>query len=208
MKQKKEVKSIVFDLGGVVVPDRSKLIESRIADKLSISKSLIHRLKISFDGQLSKGKKSLTDFFSELILKINSQISKEDLLAFYLNIYEKTSSKQNKKIVDLIKRLKKHHNVSCITNTEIEIARFNEKAGLFNNFHNSFISCKLGMKKPDKAIFEYTLKILGLEPQEIIFIDDKEEFLHTPKKLGLNTILFKNNNQLIKDLKKLGVKIL
>jgi hypothetical protein len=47
-------------------------------------------------------------------------------------------------------------------------------------------------------------ELLG-KTKEASFIDDYQICLDGAKKLGMKTILFKNNKQLIKDLKKLGV---
>jgi FMN phosphatase YigB (HAD superfamily) len=42
-------------------------------------------------------------------------------------------------------------------------------------------------------------------PENIIYIDDKEEYVTPAKKLGMNGIVYKNPEQLGLDLKTLGV---
>ena len=46
---------------------------------------------------------------------------------------------------------------------------------------------------------------LGIGPAEAIFVDDSEEYVDGAKKAGLNTILFKNPQQLTNELLTLGV---
>ena len=48
---------------------------------------------------------------------------------------------------------------------------------------------------------------IGKKGEECIFIDDKEKNLITPAKIGIHTLLFKGPEQLLIDLRKLGVKI-
>ena len=61
------------------------------------------------------------------------------------------------------------------------------------------------VRKPDKEIFNLTLKKLKLNPQQVLFIDDKIENIQGAKKLGIPSILFKNNKDLIEQLTKRGV---
>ena len=46
-----------------------------------------------------------------------------------------------------------------------------------------------------------------LKPEECIFIDDLKETLKPARKLGMKTILFRNNKQLVRDLRKFNIKI-
>ena len=46
-----------------------------------------------------------------------------------------------------------------------------------------------GIKKPDKAIFDLTLKRLGVCAEETVFLDDIGGNLKTARKMGMHTIL-------------------
>src|SRR3989344_3998328 len=48
---------------------------------------------------------------------------------------------------------------------------------------------------------------IGKKGEECIFIDDKEKNLIAPAKIGIHTLLFKGPEQLLIDIRKLGVKI-
>ena len=63
------------------------------------------------------------------------------------------------------------------------------------------------MTKTNKKIFELILEKLKLNSREVIFIDDRIKHLEIPKKLGAKTIHFKNNQQLVKGLKRIGIRI-
>jgi putative hydrolase of the HAD superfamily len=71
----------------------------------------------------------------------------------------------------------------------------------------TYASCKIGLKKPDKRCFLLVLNNHKLLPNQTIFIDDRHENIKSAQSLGMNTILFKNNKQLIIELKKLGIKV-
>jgi len=95
--------------------------------------------------------------------------------------------------------------------TLTNIILFNHKLRLkkksYKQFKIRLISCKEGLRKPDIRFYRLMIKRAKVSPETIVFIDDEEKMLIPAKKLGINTILFKNNKQLIKDLKKLEVEI-
>ena len=96
--------------------------------------------------------------------------------------------------------LKKYEVVS-FTNTEKEIVEFNKaKNRVFNLFDKNYISCEIGLMKPDIKAYEFVLRDLDAQPSEVIFIDDKIENLKPAKQLGMDTILYKNPTQLKRDL--------
>ncbi|MFD7551449.1 HAD-IA family hydrolase [Streptomyces sp. NPDC059816] len=45
-----------------------------------------------------------------------------------------------------------------------------------------------GMRKPEPAIYELTLCLLGLPPVECVFVDDNEENLAPARALGMTTV--------------------
>ena len=47
------------------------------------------------------------------------------------------------------------------------------------------ISAEVGMRKPEERIFRHTAQLLGLEPQECLFIDDVEANIAAAQAIGL-----------------------
>ena len=68
------------------------------------------------------------------------------------------------------------------------------------------ISDHVGLTKPDERIFKLLVKKAGVKAKEIVFIDDRVEYRKSAEKAGLDFIPFKSYKQLLKDLKKLGVR--
>lgn len=55
-------------------------------------------------------------------------------------------------------------------------------------------SSEVGMQKPDLEIYELATKLSGVTPNEILFVDNKEENLINPPKLGWNVFYYDSNN--------------
>jgi putative hydrolase of the HAD superfamily len=52
-------------------------------------------------------------------------------------------------------------------------------------FDQVVISGEVGLRKPDPAIFEHALDLIGLPPGECAFIDDIEHNVHAAERLGI-----------------------
>lgn len=67
------------------------------------------------------------------------------------------------------------------------------------------ISEEVGMKKPDRDIYEHTLNLVKSPAGRCVFIDDQEPNVMTAKELGMYAILCGSKEQVKKELKELGV---
>lgn len=54
-------------------------------------------------------------------------------------------------------------------------------------------------KKPERKVYLYALKEIDLPPNNILYIDDAEEYESALKKMGINGIVFKNIEKLKKN---------
>ena len=113
----------------------------------------------------------------------------------------------NEEIFELAYKLKKNYIISIISNMPDLHAKRNKEMGLFKEFFKPMLSCDVKLMKPQEEIFELALNRLKLKPEECIFIDDREEHLDIPKRMGFKIIHFENNNQIIEELKRFNIKI-
>lgn len=198
------IKAIFFDIGGVLAKEDRNKQYSQLAKIMS------------FDiNEFQKIKKSKIDLFSE------GKISEKQYLQFFSNAFEidikklkvnwirlaKKYYKIDKSVQRTIQKLKKNYTLGTLTN----ITPLHHKARKTDNPYRYFkiklISFEQGYRKPNILFYKLILKKTKLKPQEIIFVDDYEPYLEPAEKLGMKTILFQNNKYLVRDLRKLGVKI-
>ena len=128
------------------------------------------------------------------------------LRSFVIN--QRRAYRLNEDVLAIIDKLHAAGYVTpSITNTPS--ARFERDERLRGNkvFDDVVESAKLGISKPDKRIYEHALRRFGLQPDECVFVDDKEENLAPAAEMGMRTVLFKSAKRLKDDLRKLGVRI-
>ena len=69
------------------------------------------------------------------------------------------------------------------------------------------ISGYVGIKKPDARIYNMLLQELGAPAEECLFVDNNQVNVDAARSLGFRTILFKNAEQLRKELLELGIQV-
>ena len=205
-KSKKEIKVIIFDIGGVLLQSSYHKVIKRLAKIYNLDAEKLFKIIIKYSKQIQTGKISLKKYYQSISKELNLKNPKE--LAFIWNFLIGKKFKINSGVEKIIKNLRKKYLVGTLTNVSKnhEIVRVKKKA--YRHFKIKLTSLDHGLMKPDIRFYELLIKKLKVCPEKIIFIDNHEENLIPAKKLSIKTILFKNNRQLIKDLKKFGVKIL
>jgi putative hydrolase of the HAD superfamily len=84
---------------------------------------------------------------------------------------------------------------------EYRFARY----GLRQYIQVAFSSCYVGLRKPGSPIFRRALDILGVPPERVLFIDDRQENLAGADSVGIKTIRFTGASALRPQLQTLGV---
>ena len=81
--------------------------------------------------------------------------------------------------------------LAVISNDSARWSRYlRDKFDLNRYFDAVSISGELKITKPDERIYRRTLKQLGCDPSECVYVDDREHYLAAAEKLGMRTVLF------------------
>lgn len=96
--------------------------------------------------------------------------------------------------------------LGALNNEARETNKFRfETFGLYRYLKVALSSCYLGLRKPDAAIYERALDLLGRPPNRILFIDDRMENVTGALHAGMKAIHFENETALREQLAGLGV---
>lgn len=197
------IKNIVFDLGGVIINIDHyqtanafrKLGVYDFIDRFSHSKQ--HEI---FD-QHEKGLISDSEFrvmvMNELNISVSEDVFDQAWNAILLDI--------PKERIELLIELKRRHRIFMLSNTNsIHMKRMNEyikkQYGIPSYksiFEKAYYSFELGMRKPDKEIFEFVINDTGILPEETLFVDDSEPNIKTAVSLGIAGLHYPKNADLL-----------
>jgi len=116
----------------------------------------------------------------------------------------------NLKMMKLAKTLKNHYKLGILTdNSKERLDALKKEMKLSDHFELIVVSGETGIRKDGEETFMRALELAGCKAEECVFIDNSEDNLTAPKKLGWNTIFHdhKKNDMdfLLKELVSVGV---
>src|SRR6266498_4195119 len=107
----------------------------------------------------------------------------------------------NVELVEYFRSLRAKFQTAIISNSFVGAREKEEEKYRFSELCDFIIySHEAGVSKPDPGIFTMACERLGLQPSEIIFVDDHEEGMVSARELGMHCILFRENAQAIADI--------
>lgn len=198
-----QIKNIIFDLGGVILNIDYHLTIDAFTQlgipnfKEKFSQAQQNHL---FD-KLDKGEISGPDFISAIQRETGDGISEKDILSSW-NVMLLDLPKER---LDLLEELGKEYRLFLLSNTnEIHIPEYNkilEKAFGFKDlghlFEKQYYSFEIGLRKPDKEIFEYVLSDNDLIARETLFIDDSKQHIHGAEAAGVKAYWLKPGESIL-----------
>jgi len=199
------IKVIVFDLGNTTVFFDHMSFCKKLAKYSSLPAKKIYKKVYGTDLETAfvMGKISPKEFYKEICRRTKAKITYKK----FKEIFD-VFTKKNDPVIKLIKKLRKRYKLLLLSNTNIlhfNDARKRFSNPLLQNFNSYILSYKIMMKKPDKNIYQHTIKIAKAKPSEIVFIDDIKKNIVGAKKLGILGIHYTSAKKLKKDLKRLDV---
>lgn len=197
------IKTLIFDFAGVIT---TTALFPRVAEvfgnKSGIGKEAFYKILKSKEKEYLIGECTTEDFWKGVCQ--DSDISYDEF------VNEISWYKLNDEVLNLLRRLKdKYELVLLSDNYDALFKAISNDKKLQGIFDYSFYSHQLHMVKmyDEEKIFNYVLKTINADPENCVFIDDKEINLTPAKKLGIHTILFKNIMQLKKELASYSIKV-
>ncbi len=204
-KQLSEIDCIIFDLGGVIVDiDYQRPIKefSKLGFN-NINEIYSQCYQIELFDKFDKGLISPQEFREKLLINYSISITPKE----FNNAWNSIIIGIKEETLNCIVKLKSKFKTLILSNTNLIHVDFMDKylKHTYNieniNYlvHNVHYSCKMGMRKPDKEIFETVLNTNNLVPHRTLFIDDTIVNIESAKSLGFITYLMRKDDS-IKEL--------
>lgn len=200
------IKGIIFDHGNVIYSFDNSIFLRKIARFSSKPYTEIERFIYVTSGLPEKYEAGLIDsdqFFREIMEGCGLAITKEQFVEAYTNIFAPISE-----TMDLIRDLKKKYKIGLISNASKWHYEYNiSKSPVFRLFDAVTVSYQVRAMKPSPKIYRDSLKKLNLEPEECIFIDDKDKHVMGARNVGMGAVIYTSHQHLLHSLRMLGVEV-
>jgi HAD superfamily hydrolase (TIGR01509 family) len=179
------MKNIVFDLGRVVFAQNPAKSDDEYKRFFSyVSQSPMPRFWVDYDLGVSSFDKVVEDL--SLYRGVSQSFAREML--------ELSISRQESIVptAELIADLKAAgYRLYVLSNMSREFIAYLRNQEVYSHFEGDVISCEEGVVKPMPEIYDILLNRYALNPEETIFIDDREENIEAAR--GKNIIGFHFN---------------
>jgi putative hydrolase of the HAD superfamily len=198
------IKAIIFDWGGVLCEETAKGLVAYFSQALKVAPEPLVTAFRPFLPAFPKGEISEDDLWQGMCAALGIERSyKRSLWGDALRaIYV-----PKKEMFALASRLKeKGYQVGLLSNAEMAAMEFFYGQG-YAMFDAAVFSCAEGTRKPEQRIYEIALERLNVKAREAIFIDDRVDFIAGAQKLGIQTILFKDLEQVKRDLASFAISL-
>ncbi|MHC4426656.1 MAG: HAD family hydrolase [Planctomycetota bacterium] len=196
------IESAIFDWGGVLIDDPRPGLLRYCADAFGVSQKHYTPVHDLFLDEFHKGTISEEIFWREIARKLDKPMP--NVPSLWSEAF-RSAYVPKPEVFSLASSLHgKGYKTALLSNTELPAVEFFHELD-YDMFDVLVFSCTEGVMKPERRIYEITLERLGSEARRSIFIDDRQDYTQGAREAGLNTILFKNINQIKNELAELGV---
>ena len=199
------IKTIFFDIGGVLIDIHPERTYQYLSDSADVEVSMV---KESFPwdahDKYERGIMNNEDWFITYKESLPQPccLKRSD----FWNAW-KLLLGEEKNTVNILEALNKQYSIWLLSNTNPKhIQDEIEKRYLFPSLVNGAVySFDVGVRKPEKEIYEIAMQRANANPQECLFIDDLLENIQAAKQIGIEGIHFISSEQLKQELVHLGI---
>ncbi len=191
--QKQPLKSIIFDLGGVLLDiDYEATIKAFAALGIPNFETHFSQMKQSnFFDDWETGKLNRAEWLQKMQAACGPEVPPEKIVEAWNAMLGSFPIRR----LQLLQQLRSQYNLYLLSNTnEVHEEAFNKilydqcgEPAIAAFFDKVYYSHRIGMRKPDDGPFLKILSENGLSAGETLFIDDSPQHIETARLLGLQT---------------------
>jgi 2-haloacid dehalogenase len=199
----KNIDTIIFDLGGVLVDWNPKYLYSKVFEGDTEKMEWFLREVCTADWNIEQDAGRTIAEATDLLVREFPEY--EEWIALYYTRWEEMIRGTIPGTVEILDKLKKngHYRLYALTNWSHEtfpVAR--EKYDFLKHFEGIVVSGEEKTRKPFDDIYEILLSRYEIIPGRALFIDDNPDNVAGAKKAGIHAVQFHNPSVLIQDLKR------
>jgi putative hydrolase of the HAD superfamily len=182
------IKAIFVDIGGVLLTNGwDRRLRQHAAEIFHLNLDELNERHHLVFGAFEEGRISLDDYLQQVIFYTPRSFTRPFFKDFIL-----AQAQPYPDMIDLVCSLKERYGIKIATvsneGRELMVDRIH-RFGL-HDFIDVFVaSCFLHIRKPEVEIYKISLDIMQLPPSQIIYIEDRAQFVEVAESVGLQGIL-------------------
>jgi putative hydrolase of the HAD superfamily len=198
------VKTIIFDLGNVIVPFDFKRAYARM-ERLSpyLAADIPVRLReTDLVNRFETGRIGAEEFVSELSRILELKTTHEEFHDVFNCIFLPDALVPEA----LLAGLRARYRLLLLSNTNpIHFEMIERTYPLLRHFHDRVLSYQVGARKPSARIYEEALLRADCGADECVFFDDVAAYVDGARAAGIDAVQFQSARQVEEELRRRGV---
>lgn len=193
------IRAVVFDIGGVLEYTPRIGVLEKWVELFGIPAEKFGELTSELWDGGSIGKITLEEIEKQLAIRL--KVSKARIDEFMADVWKEYVGTPNVELINYAKSLQSKYKVAIISNSFVGAREKEEDLYHFSELADPIIySHEVGISKPERRIYEITWEQLGVQPTEMIFVDDAPPNIAAANSFGIHGVLFKENAQAIPEI--------
>lgn len=193
------IKAVVFDIGGVLEVNPRTGWEAKWEAILNLQPGELDQRLMSVWKAGDTGEISESQVEASVAQILG--LGQAHLDAFMGDLWHEYVGTLNVELAAYFASLRPRYKTAILSNSFVGARRKEQELYGFEEMCDLIVySHEVGVKKPDRRIYELLCERLGVRPSEIIFLDDVEAAVTAARALGIHAILFKDTAQAIADV--------
>jgi FMN phosphatase YigB (HAD superfamily) len=198
------IKSVIFDLGKVIVPFDFMRGYRALEPLCSYPAAEIPRRLAATDlvTRFESGQVAPEAFVAQLCEVLEMQVDYARFCELWSSIFLPHTLIPD----SLLEGLRKRHRLVLLSNTNaIHFEMLERSYTFFQHFDDLVLSFRVGVMKPAPAIYREAIARAQCRPEECFFTDDIPEYVAGAKREGIDAVQFQGCEQLERELAARGI---
>ncbi len=187
MAKHKQISTLFLDIGGVLLTNGwDRNMRKNAVERFHLDdEELEERHQMTFDAY-EEGKMSIDEYLNLVVFHKKRSFEPGEFKEFLFS--------QTRPLPDMLRMFKsiaKNNaiKVAAISNEGRELTIYRVSRFGLKEFIEFFIcSCFVHFRKPDKDIYRIALDVAQVEPEQSVYVDDRQLHTEVARGLGMNTI--------------------
>lgn len=204
---KAKIRATFWDCGGVLLTNGwDEHARKRVVEHFGLSFDEFEQRHPHANDLWERGKIDVHEYLRETVFYSPRAFSEDEFFAKMCDVSQVLYPGMIEFLRTLQARGSRENSTYMLSNESRELMGYRIPTfGLSGLFDAYLVSAYIALRKPEAAFFQCALDVSQRQPDECVFIDDREENLEGARQLGIRGIRMTSPEQVIAELHRLGV---
>ena len=197
------IKTVIFDLGRVIVPFDFYRVYTGLETLTGIPAADLYKARpTDLVNVFETGQMTPRDFAREYCDRLKIAVPYEKFCDLWCSIFFPETLVPEQ----LLRNIARNYRLVLLSNTNvIHFEMIQRTYPLLGHFHDMVLSYQAGVMKPSPLIYQRAIEAAECRADECFFTDDVAEYIKGAREQGINAVQFESAIQIEAELNRRGV---